>query len=107
MIGTLLMLLAQVSAPGPENWAYLNCILSSSNSVLETHPSRADFERRLRAACPREKAALRTVVVNKQVAAGRSAAQAEGDADEFFQAIWLQMLDLQPVEERRSNSAPR
>ena len=91
-----LLLSAQASAPGPENWAYLACMTRSAGVYLATRPSRADYERHLAAACSEERARLRREVMERQMSQGQARAEAERGADEFFATIRTQLLDLQP-----------
>jgi len=91
-----LFLLVQISAPGPENWAYVTCITSSASEVLKDSPTPEEYAQRLERLCPAERAVLRQSIVRRHIEAGRSRAEANADADEFFAEIRRQMLSLQP-----------
>ena len=95
-LAVALMLLAQASAPGPENWAYLMCMTGSAGEYLATKPSKAEYIRHLRSACRNQRAALRREVIRRQLVGGRSKSEADRDAEEFFAILETQMLDLQP-----------
>lgn len=92
-----LALVAQVVAPGPENWAYLTCMTSRSAEVAQERLSEAGFKQRLQSSCDSERATLRSLIVRQQIAAGRTRRQAAADADVFFAVIMDQMISLRPV----------
>jgi hypothetical protein len=91
-----LLLLAHVSAPGPENWAYVTCMTSSASEVLKESPSPAEYAQRLERLCPAERAVLRQLIIRRQLEAGRSQAEANADANDFFAELRRQMLSLHP-----------
>jgi hypothetical protein len=95
-----LVFLLQVSAPGPENWAYVTCMTSSASEVLKENPSPTVFQQRLERLCAHEEEVLRRLIVRRQLADGRSHAQAAADADGFFAEIRNQMLSLLPKSAR-------
>lgn len=99
-IVALALLLSQVAAPGPENWAYVTCMISSASESLKDNPSRAEFQRRLQTMCKEEEAPLRRLIMRNQLDKGRSRTQAEADAEGLFAEIRLQMLSLEPVDVR-------
>ena len=99
-VAILALLLWQVSAPGPENWAYLTCLTSSAAESLQDRPSRAEFRQRLGTLCKTEEATLRQLIIRKQLSEGRSRRQAEADAEAFFEVSRRQMLDIQPANAR-------
>lgn len=92
-----LVFLLQVSAPGPENWAYVTCMTSAASEVLKENPSPAVFQQRLERLCSQEEEVLRRLIIRRQRADGRSPAQAAADADGFFVEIRRQMLSLLPT----------
>jgi hypothetical protein len=95
-----LALLAQVSAPGPENWAYLTCMTSHAAEVAQLGLSEAGFKQRLQNSCENERSTLRNAIVRQQIAAGQTRKQANADANVFFAQIMEQMLSLRPVAPR-------
>lgn len=95
-----LALLAQVAAPGPENWAYLTCMTSRVAEVAQDRLSEEGFKQRLQSSCENERSILRNVVVRQQIAAGRTREQANLDANVFFAERMEQMLSLRPVAPR-------
>jgi hypothetical protein len=95
-LGLLLLLWVQAAAPGHANWAYITCITKSAGGYLATGPSTAEYDRHLASACGVERARLRRDVIRRQLLEGRSRAEAERGADEFFATIKTKMLDLQP-----------
>lgn len=91
-----LVLMMQGGAPGPENGAYLTCLINSAGAYLANQPRREEYVRHLRTACGKERSKLRQVVIQLRVAEGMSDREAGQSADEFFATIERQMLDLQP-----------
>ena len=91
-----LVLMMQAGAPGPENWAYLSCLMNSAGAYLANRPSREKYLRHLRTACGKERAKLRQVVIRRRVAEGMSPREADRSADDFFATIERQLQDLQP-----------
>ncbi|HET7316304.1 MAG TPA: hypothetical protein VFI88_02630 [Sphingomicrobium sp.] len=100
MLALYLMALAPVSAAGPKNAAFLNCITSSAGAFLAKSSSRSAYERHIDTACAGERQRLRDYIIAKQTGAGRLRSEAEGDADEFFEIIRVQLLDLLPIDAR-------
>jgi len=92
-----LALVAQVAAPGPENWAYVTCMTSAAAKVAQEDLSEAGFRQRLENLCQSERTTLRFLIVRQQVTAGHAPDKANADADEFFAEIMEQMLSLRPV----------
>lgn len=91
---------APVAAPGPENWAYVNCMISAATQAAQEGHSETAFKRHLEGECQKERITLRHVIVRKQIASGHTSERAHLDADVFFAVILKQMLSLRPVKSR-------
>ena len=96
----VLFLLLQISAPGPENWTYVQCMIASSSASLSENPSQDEFRDHVWAACKAEEVPLRRLIIEQQRNRGRPQSEADADANRFFDEIRLQMLSLQSAEAR-------
>jgi hypothetical protein len=90
------LLSVQTGAPGPENLTYLRCLMDSAGAFLARKPSKTEYVRHLDSVCLEQRFQLRHKFFRRQLAQGRSKAEAQRSADKFFETVKIQMLDLAP-----------
>lgn len=75
-------------------------MIASSSASLSENPSHDEFRDHVWAACKVEEVPLRRLIIEQQRNSGRTPAEADADANRFFDEIRMQMLSLQPIEAR-------